>query len=118
MSDSGKDKVVKLRRRRLTDEEKIGILLDLENEVPWRTIREKRGVSQSTISAVRKELLQDTRLIELIKASRLPRLCQLTDKCLDVLDGKEPEEATTRDVATLYGILEDKILTREGRPAT
>ena len=115
-SDNNKQgKIVRLPGQRLTDEEKIGIALDWADGKPWSQIVKDRGVSKSTISKVRKEALGNKELIEQMKLLRLPRIYAVSEKVLEELDGRGFNSESTRDLAVVFGILQDKIQKEEGK---
>ena len=102
--------------RRLTEPEKIAILLDLENDLSWDAIQTKHSISRSTISHIRNHWLsQNERATELIKKVRPSKLYQTSDKYLDELHLRDPSTIKNpREVATIYGILQDKLNVIEG----
>lgn len=102
--------------RRLTEPEKIAILLDLDNDVSWDAIQAKYSVSRSTISHIRNHWLSENeRATELIKKVRPAKLYQTSDKYLDELHLRDPATIKNpRDIATVYGILQDKLNVIEG----
>ena len=118
MSDSDKKKeakIIRLPSRRLTDAERIQILLDLEEGKTWRRIVEDRKVSTSTIASVRNEYLQNTELIEKIRSLRLPKLYHISERFLDELDARDLDGTSIKDIGILAGIIIDKIQKEEGK---
>lgn len=107
-------KIARLPGQRLTKEDRLGILLDFAEGKSWNQIVEERGVSKSTISAVRKKALEDGELLKELKSLRLGRLYTVSEKFLEALDGRGLEGESTRDLAVAYGILQDKIQKEEG----
>jgi len=103
------------RRKKLTDEENIKILLDLDIGKPWRQIAKDHQVSTSTIAAVRNRSLQSPEFVERIKALRLPKLYEISEWLLDSFSPAELEAASLQQRGTLYGILQDKINQIEGK---
>ena len=107
-------RIARLPGQRLTKENRLSILLDLADGKSWALIVEERGVSKSTISAVRKKALEDGELVKELKSLRLGRLYAVSEKFLEALDGRGLDEESTRDLAVAYGILQDKIQKEEG----
>ena len=102
-------------RKKLTDEEHIKILLDLDIGKPWRQIAKDHNVSTSTIAAVRNRSLQSPEFVEIIKALRLPKLYEISEWLLDSFSPGELEGASLQQRGILYGILQDKINQIEGK---
>ena len=103
------------RRKKLSHEEQLKILLDLEMGKPWRQVAKDHNVSTSTIAAVRNKALLSPEFIEKIKALRLPKLYEITEWLLDSLSPAELEKASLQQRGTLLGILQDKINAIEGK---
>ncbi len=114
-NENSKGEVVRLSVRRLSDEERIAIVLDLGSDLTWNAIAEKHSVSKSTIAAVRKKALENKELIDEIRGLRLGKLYAVSDKFLNELDSRGLDEVSTRDVSVVFGILQDKIQKEEGK---
>ena len=102
--------------RKLSEPEKIAIHLDLDNNVPWDTIQASHGISRSTISRIRNTYLADNeRATTLIKKARPLKLYAISDAYLDELGHRDPATIKNpREIATIYGILQDKLNVIEG----
>ena len=103
------------RRKKLSHEEQLKILLDLEIGKPWRQVAKDHNVSTSTIAAVRNKALQGPEFVERIKAIRLPKLYEISEWILDSMNPNELEGASLQQRGVLYGILQDKINAIEGK---